>query len=480
MSEYAEKNGFGEAATTYRLRDWGISRQRFWGAPIPIVYCERCGVVPEKYENLPIKLPENIAITGVGESPLAKDESFINTVCPKCGEAARRETDTMDTFVDSCWYYYRYIDPKNTEMPFDPKVAAYWMPVDQYIGGDDHAVMHLIYTRFWTKVMRDMELVGFSEPAKRLLTQGMVIGETFFDVIPNEDDPESKGKRVYYPPNQVSVERDAKGKVISAVNTDGKALQAAVERMSKSKGNGVDPDEMVEIYGADAARLFVLFAAPAENELVWIESGIEGAVRFLQRVWRFVWKWKDTIRQSVVSSQQSAFSSDARKLRQKTHQTIKRVTENFESLQFNTPVAALMELSNAIYDFKVEPETADESDVFAIREAVESLILMLAPFAPHTAEELYARIVGNEDGILANGARFPEYREELAKADEIEIPVQINGKLRSRITAAPETANDDLEKMALADAKVREYINGKEIVKIIVVPKRLVNIVIKG
>jgi leucyl-tRNA synthetase len=479
MTGYAEQRGFGEAATTYRLRDWGVSRQRFWGAPIPIVYCAKCGVVPEKYENLPIELPEKVEITGTGESPLAKVESFVNTICPKCGEAAKRETDTMDTFVDSCWYYFRYTDPKNTEMPFDPKIAAYWAPVDQYIGGDDHAVMHLIYTRFWTKAMRDMGLVDFNEPVKRLLTQGMVIGETFYDEILNPDDPEGKGKRVYYAPSSVSVERDAKGKITSAKAADGTSLKSAIERMSKSKGNGVDPDEMVEIYGADAARLFVLFAAPAENELVWNESGIEGAVRFLQRVWRFVWKWNDALK-NAPQTEPDEFSAEARKLRRKTHQTIKRITENFESLQFNTPVAALMELSNAVYDFRVEPETAAASDVYAIGEAVESLILMLAPFAPHASEELYAQIIGNENGILANNARFPEYREELGKADEIEIPVQINGKLRSRVSVAPDAANAELESMALADAKVQEYTAGKDIVKIIVVPKRLVNIVVKG
>ncbi len=341
--------------------------------------------------------------------------------------------------------------------------------------------------------MRDIGLVGFSEPVKRLLTQGMVIGETFFDVIPNEDDPESKGKRIYYPPDSVTVERDAKGKVVSAKSADGKELQTAIERMSKSKGNGVDPDEMVEIYGADAARIFILFAAPVENELVWNEAGIEGATRFLQRVWRFVYKWKAKL--SVPSASADgldvantdandnppahAGGTDARKLRQKTHQTIKRIGDSFESLQFNTPVAALMELSNALYDFKIEPETASEADIFAIREAVESLILMLAPFAPHTAEELYSQITGNDRGILANEARFPEYREELARAGEIEIPVQINGKLRSRVLASPDASNAELEKLALADAKVAEHTDGKQIVKIIVVPKRLVNIVVK-
>ena len=297
MTEYAEKHGFGEGATTYRLRDWGISRQRFWGSPIPIIYCDKCGVVPEKYENLPVELPEKIEISGTGESPLAKDENFVNTNCPKCNEPAKRETDTMDTFVDSCWYYFRYTDPHNSEMPFNPEIAAFWTPVDQYVGGDDHAVMHLIYTRFWTKVMRDLGLVNFDEPIKRLLTQGMVVGETYFDVIPNEDDPDSKGKRVYFPPSSVTVERDAKGKIVSAKSADGIELQTAIERMSKSKGNGVDPDEMIEIYGADAARMFVLFAAPVENELVWNEAGIEGAVRFLQRVWRFVFKWQSEILQ---------------------------------------------------------------------------------------------------------------------------------------------------------------------------------------
>lgn len=480
MTHYAETHGFGEGATTYRLRDWGISRQRFWGAPIPIVYCQTCGTVPVKYENLPVELPKDMITEGTGTSPLDNDKDFVHTNCPNCGEPAKRETDTMDTFVDSCWYYFRYIDPQNSELPFDPRIAEYWTPVDQYIGGDDHAVMHLIYTRFWDKVMRDIGLLKGKEFITRLLTQGMVIGETFFDEIPNPDDPNGKGKRNYFPPNQVSVKRDEKGRILSAENTEGKQLKSAIERMSKSKGNGVDPDEMVEIYGADAARMFVLFAAPAENELVWKEEGVEGTKRFLQRVWRFVWNWKSKVEGQKSKVEGLEFSNEAKKLRRKTHQTIQRIEENFESLQFNTPVAALMELSNALYDFKVEPETAMESDVYAIREAIESLILMLAPFAPHTAEELYSILVGNENGILANGGRFPELNTELAKADEIEIPVQINGKLRSKVLASPDADNETLQTMALADEKVKENIDGKEIVKVIVVPKRLVNIVVKG
>jgi leucyl-tRNA synthetase len=322
--------------------------------------------------------------------------------------------------------------------------------------------------------MRDLGLVKFDEPVKRLLTQGMVIGETFFD--------DETGKRLYFTPDTVSVERDAKGKIIDAKSPEGKSLKHAVERMSKSKGNGVDPDEMVEIYGADAARLFILFAAPVENELVWNEAGIEGAVRFLQRVWRFVWKWHDALQADNTQRQadSSSYTDAARNLRRKTHQTIKRITDNLESLQFNTPVAALMELSNALYDSKIEPETASEEEVLAVREGITSLVLMLAPFAPHTAEELFTIIIGNDEGILKNGARFPEYSEELAQADQIEIAVQVNGKLRSRVFASPETANGELEQMALADEKVKEFTTGKKLVKVIVVPNRLVNVVVKG
>ena len=474
MAAYAVKHGFGEAATTYRLRDWGVSRQRFWGSPIPIVYCDTCGVVPEKFENLPVRLPETAPFSGTGESPLAKVPEFVNTVCPTCDGPAKRETDTMDTFIDSSWYYFRYTDPTNEILPFDPEIAAYWTPVDQYIGGDDHAVMHLIYARFWTKMMRDLGLVTFNEPFKRLLTQGMVVGETFFD--------DATGKKIYHMPGDVTVTRDAKGKITGAVAKDGGALKYGIERMSKSKGNGVDPDEMVEIYGADAARLFIMFAAPIENELVWNEAGIEGGVRFLQRVWRQVYKWRTAIgeaeRTPLVNGE--GVTPASRKLRQKTHQTIKRVTDSFEALQFNTPVAALMELSNAVGDVGVDPANATESDLFAIREALTGLVLMLTPFAPHTAEELYAVLIDNDDGIVANGACFPEYSEDLAKADEIEIPVQINGKLRSRILAAPGTSDDELQRMAFADEKTREFTDGKEIVKVIVVPNRLINIVVKG
>lgn len=470
MTEFAAAKGFGEGATTYRLRDWGVSRQRFWGAPIPIIYCDECGTVPEKYENLPVTLPENAPITGTGESPLAKVPEFYETTCPNCGKEARRETDTMDTFVDSSWYFYRYLDNKNTDLPISPEAIKAWAPVDQYIGGDDHAVMHLIYARFWTKVMRDLGMVDFNEPFKRLLTQGMVVGETFFD--------DSSGKRVYVKPEDVTVERDAKGKITRALSSDDKQLKFAIERMSKSKGNGVDPDEMVEIYGADAARLFVMFAAPIENELVWNEAGIEGAVRFLQRIWRQVHKWLPVIGNDV--NNEGDMTAAAKKLRQKTHQTIKRVDDSLAILQFNTPVAALMELSNAVGDIGVEPETASMSERAAVREALSALSIMLTPFSPHTAEELNAALTSNDKGMIAGGVRFPEFSEDLAKADEIEIAVQVNGKLRSRVMASSDAANDELQSLALADEKVCEWIEGKEIKKVVVVPGRLVNIVVAG
>ena len=470
MTDFAEKTGFGKAATTYRLRDWGISRQRFWGAPIPIVYCEKCGAVPVKFEDLPVELPESAPFTGIGESPLAKVPDFVNTVCPNCGEPAKRETDTMDTFVDSAWYYFRYTDPHNSEMPFDPEIANFWTPIDQYIGGVDHAVMHLLYTRFWTKAMRDLGLVNFDEPVKRLLTQGMVVGESYYS-------EESAG---YYPLDSVEIERDERGKVINAkLKTDDSPLRVAVEKMSKSKYNGVDPDDMVLIYGADAIRIFTLFAAPVENELVWQETGIDGAVRFLQRVWRYVFAWHEALENAPENAPDS-ISKDAKMLRQKTHQTIQRITENFESGQFNTPIAALMELSNSMNDFKVQPVNAEAGDLFAIKEAVESLILMLTAYAPHICEELWEVLTKSEKGILQSGARFPVADEEIAKADEIEIAVQVNGKLRSRVIASPESSKDDLEKLARSDEKIKEYTDGKEIVKVIVVPHRLVNIVVKG
>jgi len=433
MARYAEEHGFGEAAVTYRIRDWGVSRQRFWGAPVPIIYCEKCGTVPVPEKDLPVRLPDRAEFTGSGESPLAGVADFVNTTCPNCGGEAKRETDTMDTFVDSSWYFFRYCDPRNESAPFDPEIVRQWTPVDQYVGGDSHAVMHLIYTRFWTKFMRDIGLVSFDEPVKKLLTQGMVT-------------------------NRVEGTDEWKA-------------------MSKSLGNGVDPDEMIVAFGADAARLFILFAAPAENELRWSETGIEGAVRFLRRVYTMVWRWHERLSNNGSPIPGEESSAGARALRRKTHQTIAKVTSDFEGLHLNTIVAALMELLNELSDFNSDPGTAPEGDVFAVREALESLVLMLAPFSPHIAEEMWEKL-GHAGGLLQS-ARWPQAERELAAREELEIPIQVNGKLRSRLSALPEVTEAELRTAALNDEKIRGLIEGHEVVKVIVVPQRLVNVVVR-
>jgi leucyl-tRNA synthetase len=434
MAAHAKQNGFGEAAVTYRIRDWGISRQRFWGAPVPVVYCDKCGVAPVPYEQLPVVLPDDADFTGTGKSPLAGVPEFVNTSCPNCHGPARRDTDTMDTFVDSSWYFFRYCDPRNEDQPFDPEIIKQWIPVDQYIGGDSHAVMHLIYMRFWTKFMRDLGLVDFDEPVKKLMTQGMVT-------------------------NRVEGTDEWKA-------------------MSKSLGNGVDPDEMIAAFGADATRLFVLFAAPVENELRWSESGIEGAVRFLRRVYTMVWKWQERLSNHSESASGMEFGPEARTLRRKTHQTIAKITSDLEQLHLNTSVAALMELFNQLADFNANPANASTEDVFAVREAIEALVIMLAPFAPHIAEEMWEGL-GHAGGLLHEIRRWPVADPELAQREELEIPIQVNGKLRSRVIAAPDVSEEELRASALADERVRALIDGHEVVKVIVVPRRLVNVVIR-
>src|SRR6266542_1741593 len=435
MADYAAAKGFGGGAVTYRIRDWGISRQRFWGAPIPIVYCESCGMVPVPEKDLPVMLPDKAEFTGTGESPLKGVAEFVNTTCPRCDSPAKRETDTMDTFIDSSWYFFRYTDPRNNTAAFDPAIAAKWTPVDQYIGGDSHAVIHLIYTRFWNKVMRDLGLLKFNEPVKRLLTQGMVTNRV-------------KGTNEW-------------------------------KAMSKSLGNGVDPDEMIQAFGADAIRLFILFAAPVENELRWSETGIEGAVRFLRRVWTMVWRWSEPLQtgRTMPAPESDEFTDAARSLRRKTHQTIARVTDDFEKLDLNTNVAALMELSNALGEFNVEPSSASRADKFAAQEAIEALVIMLAPFSPHVAEEMWEGL-GHKGGLLKL-AVWPVADADLARKEELEIPVQVNGKLRSRVIVAPDISETELRTIALADPKVQSFIDGHKVVKVIVVPQRLVNVVVK-
>ncbi|MBI3426123.1 MAG: leucine--tRNA ligase [Acidobacteria bacterium] len=458
MTAHAEANGFGTARTNFKIRDWGISRQRAWGTPMPFIHCPSCGIVPVPEDQLPVTLPSDLDFASKG-APLAEHEGFVNTTCPKCGGAARRDTDTMDTFVDSSWYYFRYVDPKNDELPFDPKVAAYWTPVDQYIGGIEHAVLHLIYTRLWTKIMRDLGLLTFGEPVKKLLTQGMVCLATH-----------RCAEHDWLNPSEVE---DGKCKFCGRTATVGR-----IEKMSKSKKNTVDPDEMIRVFGTDTLRLFMLFAAPPEKDLEWSEAGAEGAARFLNRVWRIVHRWHSQIADCGLRIADSDFSTTARALRRKTHQTIKRVTNDIgERMNFNTGVAALMELTNEIYAFDgAVKEGATAADKFAVKEALEALAKLLAPFTPHIAEELWASL-GHDEIVVAS--TWPQFDAELAKADELEIPVQLNGKLVARVIVPAEIADDDLKAAALADAKVQAKLAGKQIVKTIVVPKRLVNLVAK-
>jgi leucyl-tRNA synthetase len=438
MTEYAEAHGFGRGTVTYKLRDWGLSRQRYWGTPIPMVHCPSCGIVPVPEVQLPVTLPPTAPFTGESGSPLEHVPEFVNTTCPTCQGPARRDTDTMDTFVDSSWYYFRYCDPTNDRAPFDPAVIRQWMPVDQYIGGVEHAVMHLLYTRFWTRLMRDLGLVEFVEPVTRLLTQGMVT-----NIVPGTN---------------------------------------RWLAMSKSLGNGVEPDEMLEIYGADIVRVFILFAAPPEAELRWQEEGVEGAARFLRRVHSIVWKWHQAIQKQNGGkiTTTDGLNPAQRQLLRKTHQTIRGVTQDIEQrLQFNTAIAKLMELLNAISDFDAAlggDAAATKADQAVLSEAINALVAMLAPFAPHEAEELWEAL-GHTEGLTQS--RWPQYNEALAREDRLEVPVQVNGKLRSHIFLDPDAQQDQYEQAALADEKVQSFIDGKKVVKIIVVLQRLVNVVVK-
>ena len=427
MSAFAEKNGFGKATVTYRLKDWGISRQRYWGTPIPMLYCEKDGIVPVPEKDLPVILPEAVDIAHALGSPLSGLPEFVNTTCPKCGGPARRETDTMDTFVDSSWYFYRYTDAHNDRAPFDSKIAQYWFPIDQYIGGVEHAILHLIYSRFWTKFMRDLGLVANDEPIERLFTQGMVI-------------------------------------------KDG-------AKMSKSLGNVVSPDEMVARYGADAARLYSLFAAPPDRDLDWQDSGIAGIQRFLGKVYRFVTKNAGSATNAPVETLlATSLSPQARQIQRKLHQTIKRVSDDFQGRwHFNTCISAIMELVNVLYDM----EDAIAQNVVPrqfLAEVQRDLVLLLAPFAPYLAHELW-EMLGEKGNLLK--APWPKYDAALAKEEELEIPVQVNGKLRGRVIVPADATEDFVIERALGDEKVQSSIAGKQIVKTIFVPGKLVNFVVR-
>jgi leucyl-tRNA synthetase len=444
MIAVAKEAGIGEGTVQYRLKDWGISRQRYWGTPIPMIYCGTDGIVPVPDDQLPVELPKVAQFSGRGDSPLAQIPEFVNVACPKCGRPAKRETDTMDTFVDSSWYFYRFADPRNSDMPFDPAAVKYWLPVDFYSGGVEHAILHLIYSRFFARVFRDLGLVDHSEPFSQLLTQGMVLKD------------------------------------------------GAV--MSKSKGNVVDPDTMLQKYGADALRLYVMFVAPPEKEVEWTDTGLEGSFRFLARVWRMLDHWCETIAGEGIEDPGAceSLNADEQALRRKTHDTIRRVTADIEERQqLNTAVSAMMELVNQLYAFSERTTTGapgrrtDEAHVgvaerkdtiCVVREAIDALVRLLSPFAPHTAEEIWERL-GHETPLAA--AVWPAYDAAVAKADAIVVPVQVNGKVRSRLTVSADTSEQELERLALADPAVQTHTTGKTVKKVVVARGRLVSLVVQ-
>ncbi len=425
IMDKAEAEGFGKRRVNYRLRDWLISRQRYWGAPIPIIYCPHCGEVLVPEDQLPVRLPEDVSFTAGAKSPLATSEEFVHCKCPKCGADATRETDTMDTFLCSSWYYLRYTDAHNDKMPFDKELNNYWGPVDQYIGGIEHAILHLLYSRFFVKVLRDAGLVDYDEPFSNLLTQGMVI-------------------------------------------KDG-------AKMSKSLGNVVSPEEILSKYGADTARLFILFAAPPERELEWSDQGVEGSFRFLNRIWRIVQAFEAILAQKVTEYDHSNLSEADKDLRRVLHSSIKKVTNDIETrFNFNTAISTMMELVNALYAYK---EAAKEPNAGLIYEAISDLIKMMSPFVPHITEELWRGAIDANSSVHEQS--WPECDEEALKVDNVEIVLQVNGKVRGRLTVPAEATKEELEKIAMADANVQAHIGDATVRKVICVPGRLVNIVAK-
>ena len=463
-----QATGAGEPKTQYRLRDWGISRQRYWGCPIPIIHCERCGDVPVPKQDLPVVLPENVVPDGAG-SPLAKMPEFYQTQCPSCGGAARRETDTMDTFMESSWYQFRYMSPQFNGGMVSPEAAAYWQQVDQYIGGIEHAILHLLYARFFTKLMNDEGIVPVREPFKQLLTQGMVLAATYYR-------ESAEGKKTWYNPADVTVQTDEKGRPVSAVlDADGQpVIIGGVEKMSKSKNNGVDPQAIIDAYGADTARLFMMFASPPEQSLEWSDSGVSGAHRFLNRLWRTVY---DFVQQggaavSKFAGSQDALSGSLKDLRFKLHSTIAKVTDDYDRRQqFNTAIAAVMELLNQ-YD---KTDCANAEGKAVAREVLEAAVILLSPIVPHICETLWAEL--NAGSALWQQAWLQPDPAALVQT-EIELMVQVNGKLRDKILVAADAAEDDIKAAAFASAGAIKFMEGKTPKKVIVVPKRLVNIVV--
>ena len=456
----------GEPKTQYRLRDWGISRQRYWGCPIPIVHCEKCGDVPVPADQLPVVLPENVVPDGMG-SPLAKMPEFYETTCPSCGGAAKRETDTMDTFMESSWYFFRYMSPKFAEGMVSTEAAKYWGAVDQYIGGIEHAILHLLYARFFTKLMRDEGLVSVDEPFERLLTQGMVVCETYYRENAN-------GSKDWINPADVELTFDDKGRPVSAVlKADGlPVVISGTEKMSKSKNNGVDPQELINAYGADTARLFMMFAAPPAQSLEWSDSGVEGAHRFLRRLWRTVYEYlKQGGAVKAFAGSQDGLSKELKDLRHKLHATTAKVSDDYgRRQQFNTAIAAVMELLNQ-YD---KTDTGGEQGRAVAQEVLETAVRLLWPIVPHICETLWSEL----NGAKLWEAGWPTVDKAALVKSEIEVMVQVNGKLRGKITVAADASKADLEAAALATEGAVKFMEGKPAKKIIVVPGRLVNIVV--
>jgi len=417
--DYLETKQLGEFKVQYRLRDWLISRQRYWGAPIPMINCEKCGLVPVPEKDLPVILPEDVEFGTDGKSPLSKHESFVNTTCPTCGGKASRETDTMDTFVCSSWYFLRYCDPHNGKQAVDKDVADYWMPVDQYIGGVEHAILHLMYARFFTMVLHDLGLVESEEPFANLLTQGMVLKDGI--------------------------------------------------KMSKSKGNVVDPDRIVERYGADTARLFILFAAPPDRDLEWSESGVEGAYRFINRVWRLVQDYSPRVQKVQPTRSNDGLVGQDKDLRRAMHQTLSKVKGDIQRFNFNTAISSIMEYVNAFYQY-------DGDNMYLCREGLETLVLMLAPFVPHLAEELWQELGGRGS---VHKMVWPQVDEEALQVEEMTIVLQVNGKVRDRVTVPVDITDDELKKLATSQESLAPFMEGKDVVKVILVPKKLVNIVVR-
>ncbi len=458
IAAHLEEKKLGGAKISYRLRDWGISRQRYWGAPIPIIYCEKCGPVPVPEKDLPVVLPPNVEVTGMGESPLVGAREFVEARCPKCGGHGRRETDTMDTFVESSWYFDRFACPDYHQGPLDKKRVDYWMPVDQYIGGIEHAILHLLYSRFFTRVLKEMGWLSVEEPFANLLTQGMVCKEVL--ECPRDG---------YLFPNEVEKE----GERFRCRKCGVEITVGRLEKMSKSKRNVVDPEYLVEKYGADTARIFCLFASPPEKDLDWSDQGVEGSFRFLNRVWRLIWEQVPRLQNTVSLPFGTLLEGDAKPLRQKIHKTIKKVTEDIERFHFNTGISAIMELVNELYASEVK-DREDEISRRLMREAIETIVILLSPFIPHFADELW-EAMGNKESVMKTP--WPDHDPEAVLEDEVLIVIQVNGKVRDRITVPASYGEEEIKTWALKSERIQKLVGGKSIKRVILVPQKLVNIV---